>query len=59
MAEKHIRLDSQFSSVAAFCAPDTPDLVRMGILTADERRITFTTAPEYSRREVRLDPYDF
>jgi hypothetical protein len=48
MADKHIRLDSQFSVVSAFWSPDATDLVHTGTLAIDERGITFTTAPEYN-----------
>jgi hypothetical protein len=50
MAKKHIRLDSQFSEVCAFWAPEAADVVRTGTVTVDESRITFTTAPEYTRQ---------
>ena len=51
MADKHIRIDSQFSTVSAFWKPESPEIVQTGNLAVDERRITFTTAPEY--RTVR------
>jgi HEPN superfamily Apea-like protein/ApeA-like protein len=47
MTDKHIRLDSQFSVVSAFWAPDATDIVYTGTLTVDERSIKFITAPEY------------
>jgi len=49
MAEEHNRLDSQFNVVGAFWAPETIEAVRTGTLASDERDITFTTAPEYTR----------
>jgi ApeA N-terminal domain 1 len=55
MTEKHTRLDSQFRAVGAFWTPDSPEVVRTGTLTVDERRITFTTAPEYRRRGSVVD----
>ncbi len=51
MADEHNRLDSQFSIVGAFWPPETAVAVQTGTLTADEREITFTTAPEYKRGE--------
>lgn len=56
MADEHNRLDSQFSIVGAFWAPEKSDMVRTGTLTADERGITFTTAPEYKRGESAIAP---
>lgn len=47
MSDEHNRLDSQFSVVGAFWAPETTEAVQTGTLTADEGGITFTTAPEY------------
>jgi hypothetical protein len=52
MAEEHNRLDSQFNVVGAFWAPETIENVRTGTLRADEREITFTTAPEYTRAQL-------
>jgi hypothetical protein len=49
MADKHIRLDSQLSSVAAFWKPETPDDVMTGTLTIDDDGIRFITSPEYAR----------
>jgi hypothetical protein len=49
MADKHIRLDSHFSSVAAFWEPKTPDNVMTGTLTIDDDGIRFITSPEYAR----------
>lgn len=58
MAEKPIRLDSQFSAVCAFWAPETANKVRTGTLTVDEQGVTFTTAPEYDNdlSMARLGP---
>jgi hypothetical protein len=50
MASEHNRLDSRFSIAGAFWAPDATEMVRTGTLTALEDDITFTTAPEYTRR---------
>jgi hypothetical protein len=50
MVDKHLRLDSQFSTVCAFWAPDATDNAYSGTLTVDESGITFTTAPKYSRQ---------
>ena len=55
MADKRIRLDSQFSIVCAFWAPDATDDVYTGTLTVDEHGITFTTAPKYNRRVSEAD----
>jgi hypothetical protein len=55
MADKHIRLDSQFSEVGAFWSPEAPNLVSTGTLTVDERDIIFTTAPEYTSRVLPKD----
>jgi hypothetical protein len=55
MADKHDRLDSQFSIVSAFWEPQTPEHVLTGTLTNDDEGLTFTTAPRYSYR-VRVDP---
>src|ERR1700693_1710960 len=49
MPNKKIRLDSQFSTVCAAWPPDATDEVLTGTLTVDERNITFTTAPKYTR----------
>jgi hypothetical protein len=49
MGKDHDRLDSHFSVVGAFWAPESPEAVRTGILSSDKRTITFTTAPKYSR----------
>src|ERR1039457_4230696 len=49
MADKNVRLDSKFSVVSAFWKPNAADVVYTGTLKIDNRFITFTTAPEYSR----------
>src|ERR1035437_1084854 len=49
MADKHIRLNSKLSSVAAFWKPDTPDEVTTGNLTVDDDGIHFVTSPEYAK----------
>ncbi len=49
MADKHIRLNSQLSSVAAFWRPDSPDEVTTGTLTVDEDGIHFVTSPRYAK----------
>jgi hypothetical protein len=54
MADEHNRLDSAFSIVGAFWEPETAEAVQTGTLTADERGITFTTAPEYKRGESAM-----
>jgi hypothetical protein len=48
MADKHYRLDSKFSSVAAFWKPEAPDPVMTGNLAVDDDGIRFTTSPEYA-----------
>ena len=49
MADKHIRLNSKLSSVAAFWKPDTPDEVTTGNLTVDDDGIHFVTSPRYAK----------
>jgi len=49
MADMHIRLDSKFSSVAAFWKPETPDEVMTGNLTIDDDGVSFVTSPVYAR----------
>ena len=56
MADEHNRLDSKFSIVGAFWAPESTDAVQTGTLTADENGITFTTAPEYNRGGKGIPP---
>ena len=56
MADEHNRLDSKFSVVGAFWAPETTDAVQTGTLTADKNGITFTTAPEYNRGGKGMPP---
>jgi hypothetical protein len=58
MAEKHDRLNSKFSSVAAFWKPDTADEVATGTLTIDDEGIHFVTAPKYAKGSS-LGPLDF
>jgi hypothetical protein len=55
MAEKHDRLDSQFSIVSAFWEPQAPKTILPGTLTNDDDGLTFTTAPRYGYR-VPVDP---
>jgi hypothetical protein len=54
MADKHNRLDSQFSIVGAFWEPQTPDHVLTGTLSNNDKGLTFTTSPRYGYR-VRVD----
>jgi len=54
MADKHDRLDSQFSVVSAFWQPETPEHVLTGTLSNDGESLTFTTSPRYGYR-VRVD----
>jgi hypothetical protein len=49
MADKHIRLNSKLSSVAAFWKPDTPNEVTTGNLTVDDDGIHFVTSPTYAK----------
>lgn len=49
MAEKHEKLDSRFSIVAAFWHPHSPEQVLTGTLTSSEEGLTFTTSPLYAR----------
>ena len=49
MSEKPNRLDSQFSLMGAFWLPDAPDIIQSGTLSSDERKLTFSTSPNYSR----------
>jgi hypothetical protein len=49
MGKEYLRLDSQFSSVAAFWRPEAPDEVVTGTLTVDDDGIRFVTSPEYFR----------
>lgn len=50
MANKHLRLDSQFNTVCAFWTPDATDDIQTGTLTVDHSGITFTTSATYSRQ---------
>jgi len=55
MGKEYLRVDSQFSSVAAFWKPDTSDEVMTGTLTINDAGIRFVTSPEYFRgAKVRL-----
>jgi hypothetical protein len=56
MKEEHNRLNSKFSIVGAFWAPETRDVVRTGTLTAEDNGITFTTAPEYKTGGKGMSP---
>jgi hypothetical protein len=58
MGKEYLRLDSQFSSVAAFWKPETPDEVMTGTLTVNDDGIRFVTSPEYARgaKVPRPDP---
>lgn len=49
MGKEYLRLDSKFSSVAAFWKPETPDEVMTGTLTVNVDGIRFVTSPEYFR----------
>jgi hypothetical protein len=39
MADKNLRLDSQFSIIGTFWSPETPDAIMKGTLVSDEREI--------------------
>lgn len=49
MGKEYLRLDSKFSSVAAFWKPESPDEVMTGTLTVNDDGIRFVTSPEYHR----------
>lgn len=49
MGEEYLRLDSKFTSVAAFWKPEVPDAVMTGTLIVDDDGIRFVTSPEYFR----------
>ena len=53
MADKHNRLDSQFSIVSAFWQPEMPEHFLTGTLTNNDEGLTFTTSPRYGYR-VRI-----
>src|ERR1700686_3749028 len=54
MTGEHDQLDSRFNIVGAFWAPGATNTVRTGTLTSDDREITFTTAPEYTRAKPEI-----
>jgi hypothetical protein len=58
MGKEYLRLDSKFSSVAAFWKPETPEEVMTGTLTVNDDGICFVTSPEYFRgaKVARPDP---
>jgi hypothetical protein len=58
MGKEYLRLDSQFSSVAAFWKPENPDEVMTGTLTVNDGGIRFVTSPEYFQgaKVPRPDP---
>src|ERR1017187_6077819 len=58
MGKEYLRLDSKFSSVAAFWRPESPDEVMTGTLTVNDDGIRFVTSPEYFRgaKVPRPDP---
>jgi len=58
MGKEYLRLDSKFSSVAAFWKPESPDEVMTGTLTVNDDGIRFVTSPEYFRgtKVPRPDP---
>jgi hypothetical protein len=56
MADKHIRLNSKLSLVAAFWKPDTPDEVTTGSLTGDDDGIHFVTSPQYAKGTDTVPP---
>lgn len=49
MGKEYLRLDSQFTSVAAFWKPETPDERMTGTLIVNEDGIRFVTSPQYFR----------
>jgi hypothetical protein len=49
MGKEYLRLDSKFSSVAAFWKPETPNEVMTGTLTVNDDGVRFVTSPEYFR----------
>lgn len=49
MGKEYLRLDSKFSSVAAFWKPESPDEVMTGTLTINDDGIRFVTSPEFFR----------
>lgn len=49
MGKEYLRLDSKFTSVAAFWKPETPDERMTGTLTVNEDGIRFVTSPQYFR----------
>lgn len=55
MADKYNRVDSQFSIIGAFWAPDSHADCATGTLTSDERHLTLTTAPVYKRQLAEED----
>jgi hypothetical protein len=57
MGKEYLRLDSKFTSVAAFWKPESPDEVMTGTLTVNDDGIRFVTSPEYFRgsKVPRLD----
>jgi hypothetical protein len=58
MDKEYQRLDSKFTSVAAFWKPESPDEVMTGTLTVNDDGIRFVTSPEYYRgtKVPRPDP---
>ncbi len=58
MGKEYLRLDSKFTSVAAFWKPESRDEVTTGTLTVNDDGIHFVTSPEYFRgAEIpRSDP---
>ncbi|ADV84444.1 HEPN domain-containing protein [Terriglobus saanensis] len=57
MGKEHLRLDSQFSSLAAFWKPQSPDEVMTGTLTINDDGIRFVTSPQYFRG-AKVPPLD-
>jgi hypothetical protein len=49
MGKEYLRLDSEFTSVAAFWKLESPDEVMTGTLTVNDDGIRFVTSPEYFR----------
>lgn len=49
MGKEYLRLDSKFSSVAAFWKPESPSEIVTGTLTVNDDGIRFVTSPEYFR----------
>lgn len=52
----HIRLDSKFSSVAAFWKPEAPDDIMTGNLSIDDDGIRFITSPVFARGTAVKSP---